>query len=86
MRADPVNRDSARQFAALVMDHEGPFAVGVTIEGVLGSASVDARVDATYDLRPRPALMALFIMPFVLAGFVWGKLLMKRRMHARGGR
>jgi hypothetical protein len=85
-RAGLVNHDVARQFAALVMDHEGPFAVRVTIDGGLGHADLDASTNATYDLRPAPALMALFVMPFVLAGFVWGKLLIKRKMHARGGR
>ena len=85
-RAEPVNRNAGRQFAALVMDHEGPFAVHVTFDSALGAGELDARADATYDLRPRPALMVLFIMPFVLVGIVWGKLLIKRRMHARGGR
>jgi hypothetical protein len=85
-RAEPINRDPGRQFAALVMDHEGPFAVHVTVDGPLGPGAVDVRAEATYDLRPRPALMALFILPFVLVGIVWGKLLIKRRMHARGGR
>jgi hypothetical protein len=60
--------------------------VVVRIDGALGSGELDAQADATYDLRPRPALMLLFIMPFVLVGIVWGKLLIKRRMHARGGR
>jgi hypothetical protein len=83
--AEPIAGDVSRQFAALVMDHEGPFAVVVRIDGALGSGELDTRTDATYDLRPRPALIALFIMPFVLAGIVWGKLLIKRRMHARGG-
>jgi hypothetical protein len=85
-RAEPINRDAGRQFAALVMDHEGPFAVHVTVDGALGPGALDSNVDATYDLRPRPALIALFVLPFLLIGFVWGKLLIKRRMHARGGR
>jgi hypothetical protein len=84
--AEPIAGDVTRQFAALVMDHEGPFAVVVRIDGALGSGELDATADATYDLRPRPALIALFIMPFVLVGIVWGKLLIKRRMHARGGK
>ena len=84
--AAPVNRDAARQFIALVMDHEGPFGVHVAIDGPLGQADVDASADATYDLRPRPILMVVFVMPFLLVGFLWGKLLIRRRMHARGGR
>ena len=84
-RAEPINAEVARQFVALVMDHEGPFGVRVTVDGPLGKADIDAFTDATYDLRPRPILMIVFVMPFVLAGFVWGKLLIRRRMHARGG-
>jgi hypothetical protein len=85
-RAAPVNGEAARQFAALVMDHEGPFAVRVTIDGALGRAEVQASTDATYDLRPRPILIALFVLPFLLVGFVWGKLLIRRRMLRPGGR
>jgi hypothetical protein len=85
-RAAPINADAARQFVALGMDHEGPFGVHVAIDGPLGNADVDASTDATYDLRPRPILMFVFVMPFLVVGFVWGKLLIRRRMHARGGR
>jgi hypothetical protein len=85
-QAEPVNADVARQFVALVMDHEGPFGVRVAVDGPLGKADIDASTDATYDLRPRPILMVLFVMPFLLVGFVWGKLLIRRGMHARGGR
>ena len=85
-RAEPINGEPARQFAALVMDHEGPFGVRVTIDGTLGRADVQASTDATYDLRPRPILIVIFVLPFVLVGFVWGKLLIKRRMLRSGGR
>ena len=84
--AEPVNGEVARQYVALVMDHEGPFGVRVSVSGPLGTAVVDASADATYDLRPRPILMVLFVLPFVLVGFVWGKLLIRRRMHRLGGR
>lgn len=83
-RAEAVNGDSQRHFVALLMDHEGRFSVHVSIDGARGHAEVDTYTDATYDLRPRPILMVLFILPFVLVGFVWGKLLIKRRMHAKG--
>jgi hypothetical protein len=85
-RAAPVSADPARQFVALLMDHEGPFGVRVTVDGPLGAADVQASTDATYDLRPRPILLALFVLPFVLVGFVWGKLLIRRRMQRSGGR
>jgi hypothetical protein len=85
-RAAPVNADVAKQFVALVMDHEGPYGVRVVIDGPLGRADVEASTEATYDLRPRPILIVVFVMPFVLVGLVWGKLLIRRRMHARGGR
>ena len=55
----PVRGDATNQFAALVMNHEGRFAVRVTIDGSLGSASAEAAVDATYDTRPPPALLLL---------------------------
>jgi len=81
--AQPVNGDRQRQFVALLMDHEGPFGVHVAIDGAPGKAEVDTMTDATYDLRPRPILIVLFVFPFVLVGFVWGKLLIKRREAGR---
>ncbi len=84
-RAEAVNGDLQRYFVALRMDHEGRFGVHVAIDGAAGKAGVDAYTDATYDLRPRPILTVLFVLPFLLVGFVWGKLLMKRRMLARRG-
>ncbi len=81
--AAPVNGDFQRHFVALRLDHEGRFDVHVAIDGAAGRAVVDAYTDATYDLRPRPILMLLFLLPFLLVGFVWGKLLIKRRRTAR---
>jgi hypothetical protein len=80
--ASPVRGDVGNQFAGVVMDHEGRFAVAVTIAGPLGDAMVGAEVDATYDLRPPPYLLAVYAMPFVLVGLLWGRLLLRRR---RGG-
>ena len=79
--AAPVRGDVTNQFAALVMDHEGRFAVQVAIDGPLGLASVEGEVDATYDLRPSAYLLPVYLLPFVLAGLVWGRLLVRRR-HA----
>ena len=76
----PVRGDVTNQFAAVVMDHEGRFAVHVTIDGPLGRAAVDSTVDATYNLRPPPSLIVLYIAPFVLAGLLWGRLLARRRL------
>jgi len=84
--ADRLNDDVRRQFVALLMDHEGRYSVHVTVAGPLGAADVDTETDATYDLRPRPILTLLFVAPFLLVGFVWGKLLIARKMAARGGR
>jgi hypothetical protein len=83
--AERINGDVRRQFAAVLMDHEGHYGVHVTIDGPLGTSNVDADTDATYDLRPRPILTVLFLAPFLLVGFVWGKLLIKRKIAARGG-
>ena len=77
--AAPVRGDVTNQFAAVVLDREGRFAVRVDIEGPLGAASVESAVDATYDLRPPKALFALYLLPFVLVGLLWGRLLMRRR-------
>lgn len=78
-RADPVDSDAARQFVALLMDHEGRFDVRTQISGPRGQATVDAWVEATYDLRPPPALLVLYVMPFLAVGVLWLKLLYRRR-------
>lgn len=75
----PVEGSPGRQFVALVMDHEGPFAVHVIVEGPLGRAEVDSQVDATYDLRPAPAMLAVYLFPFVAIGALWVKVLLRRR-------
>ena len=48
--------------SALLMDHEGRFAVRAAIEGPLGPAAVDAEVEATYDLRPPPIMLAVYVI------------------------
>jgi hypothetical protein len=82
--ASPVRGDVTNQFAALVMDHEGPFGVLVRIDGPLGRAVVDASVDATYDLRPPRLLLLIYLVPFVLVGLLWGRLLVRRRAMRSG--
>ena len=77
--ASPVRGDVTNQFAALVMDHEGSFGVLVRIDGPRGRAAVDSSVDATYDLRPPRPLLLVYLVPFVLVGLLWGRLLMRRR-------
>jgi hypothetical protein len=77
--AVPVNGDVTNQFVALVMNREGRFAVHVDVDGPLGPASLEANVDATYDLRPPPYLLVVYALPFVLVGIVWLKVLARRR-------
>ena len=77
--AEPVANDPSHRFAALVLDHEGRFHVSVTIVGPLGPAEVEADVDATYDLRPPPLMIAVYLIPFLLVGFLWVKLILRRR-------
>ena len=85
-RATPVNADRSRQFAALNMNHEGRFAVHVDVESDAGRVSVDSEVQATYDLRPSPLMLLVYLLPFVLVGFLWTTLLVRRRRaHARTG-
>ena len=75
--------DPATFYAALTMDHEGPYAVHVAIDGATGRAEVDCEVQATYDLRPSPFLLVIYVMPFVLVALLWGKLLFARRRASR---
>ena len=77
--AAPVRGDATNQFASLVMDHEGRFTVRVRIVGPLGGAAVESEVDATYDLRPSPYLLPVYVLPFVVVGLLWGRLLVRRR-------
>ena len=67
-RTEPVRGDITNQFGAVLMDHEGPYAVHVEVTGPLGRAVVDAMVDATYDLRPPPYMLVWYLVPFLLAG------------------
>jgi hypothetical protein len=78
-RAAPVDGLVTRQFAALRMDHEGPFAVRVAVDGPLGQAQITSQVDATYDLRPPPVLFLIYLAPFLVLGVFWMKLLKRRR-------
>jgi hypothetical protein len=75
----PVRGDVTNQFGAVVMDHEGPYAVHVEVAGPSGRGSVDTTVDATYDLRPPPYMLAWYLAPFLLVGFLWTRLLLRRR-------
>jgi hypothetical protein len=83
-RAEPTANDETQRFAALVMDHEGRFRVHLAVDGPLGVGEADAEVDATYDLRPAPWLFAVYLLPFILVGFLWLKLLWRRRAGVKG--
>jgi hypothetical protein len=85
-RAEPIGGDVSRQFCVLVMDHEGRFGVRVAIEGPLGPAAVEAEVEATYDLRPPPVMMILYLAPFLMVGLLWLKLLVRRRKGRQADR
>jgi hypothetical protein len=80
---EPVRGDVTNQFGAVLMDHEGPYAVTVAVTGALGMVTMDAMVDATYDLRPPPYMLAWYLVPFLLAGFLWTRLLVRRRTLLR---
>jgi hypothetical protein len=77
-RTEPVRGDVGNQFGAVLMDHEGPYAVHVEVTGPLGRAVVDSMVDATYDLRPPPYMLIWYLVPFLLAGALWTRLLLRR--------
>jgi hypothetical protein len=78
-QANPVDGSASRQYVALLMDHEGPFGVQVNVDGPLGRVAVETTVDATYDLRPAPFLLVVYIFPFVAIGALWVKVLLRRR-------
>jgi hypothetical protein len=78
-RTEPVRGDITNQFASVVMDHEGRFAVHVEVAGSLGQAVVESNVEATYDLRPPPHMLIWYLVPFLLAGGLWTRLLIRRR-------
>ena len=78
-RTEPVRGDVTNQFGVILMDHEGPYAVHVEVTGPMGAAAMDAMVDATYDLRPAPYMLVWYLVPFLLAGFLWTRLLLRRR-------
>jgi hypothetical protein len=80
---EPVDGVIGRQFVALLMDHEGPFAVTVTVDGPLGRTEVESRVDATYDLRPSRFELLVFMIPFVAVGGLWMIVLRRRRQDRR---
>jgi hypothetical protein len=82
--AEPVDSDPGRQFAALVMDHEGLFHVRVDVDGPLGAASVTTEVEATYDTRPAPIMLFIYMVPFVLLGLLWFRVLRRRRAASAG--
>ncbi len=82
-QAAPLSGDAGRQFVALVLDHEGRFAVRVTVDGPSGRGQVESQVDATYDLRPPPGLLLVYLMPFVAVGALWVKVLLRRRAAAQ---
>ncbi len=77
--AAPVDGLLTRRFALLLMDHEGPYAVRVEVDGPLGMGVATSRVDATYDLRPPPVLLIVYMLPFVALGLLWIRLLHRRR-------
>jgi hypothetical protein len=81
-----VRDDPTQQYVAFVMDHEGPYAVHVALDGALGRAELEAEVQATYDLRPARWLLGVYLVPFLLVGLLWAKLLVRRRAHARASR
>jgi hypothetical protein len=77
-QAAPVDGLITRQFVALLMDHEGRFAVRVTVDGPLGVSHVTSDVDATYDARPAPILLVVYLVPFLAIGGLWIALLRRR--------
>lgn len=81
-RTEPVDGDVSRQFVALVMDHEGRFGLRVAVDGPLGPAVFEAEVEGTYDARPAPAMLVLYLAPFLLIGGLWIRAMQRRSRQA----
>jgi hypothetical protein len=81
--ANPVRGDATNHFAALVMDHEGPFGVRVMVDGPLGPAAAEATVEATYELRPPAYMIVWYLVPFVAVAALWARLLLARMRSRR---
>jgi hypothetical protein len=79
--AAPDERESSRRTASFVIDREGKYDVKATLAGPLGPAEIETTIDAAYAERPGPVLLAVYPMPFLLIGFLWLKLLLRRRAH-----
>jgi hypothetical protein len=71
--------DGRTRFAALVLNREGPFRIDVDVQGRSGRAHVTADAVATYDLRPPPGIVALYVLPFAMVGLLWARMLLRRR-------
>ena len=84
MKTEAVDGDRSRQYVELLMNHEGRFAVHLEVESAAGEATLDSQVQATYDLRPPRFMLVIYLVPFLLVGSLWAKLLVRRRRsHAR---
>ena len=81
--ARPEEHEASRWFVAFAIEHEGAYGVKASIDGPLGPAEVETVVNAEYDQRPRPIVVTLFVLPFLLIGFVWLKMLLRRRARAQ---
>jgi tetratricopeptide (TPR) repeat protein len=79
--AEPSPRDASRFFGAVVLDHEGAWDVRVTVAGPLGSATVESEIEATYDLRPPPGMLLVYLLPFVAVGLLWLRAILGRRRY-----
>lgn len=84
VRTEPVRGDITNQFGAVLMDHEGPYVVHVEVSGSMGQAVAEAMVEATYDLRPAPYMLIWYLLPFLAVGFLWTRLLLRRRTVGSG--
>jgi hypothetical protein len=83
--AAPVRGDLGNQFAALRLTREGLYDVHVDIDGPRGHAVVDSRIEVTYDARPPAYMLVWYLVPFLVAGFLWTRLLLHRRRVFRKG-
>ncbi|HEX3129915.1 MAG TPA: hypothetical protein VH394_21460 [Thermoanaerobaculia bacterium] len=68
--------EDARYFTKVKFAHGGKWRLRATLEG---HGSVESEVEATPDGVLGPWELGLYLAPFLAAGFLWGKAVLRRR-------
>ena len=82
--AKPDEHEPSRRTAAFVIDREGKYRCQGCDRRISGPSGTRDRRGRPIRPAPRPMLIVVYALPFVLIGFVWLKLLLRRRSHKFG--